>query len=100
MNGPTLILIPWLMIVSAIPISKAKNEEPCSFFIDQSLFPATKRCLHIGRDYLDLAPQVILLCPSWWWGSSLIVQHIDVLDKAPRLSISNVIWILSSDTIC
>ena len=99
MNGPTLILIPWLMIVSAIPISKAKNEEPCSFFIDQSLFPATKRCLHIGRDYLDLAPQAILLCPSWWWGSLLIVQHIDVLDKAPRLSISNVIWILSSDTI-
>ena len=65
--------------------SKAKNEEPCSFFIDQSLFPATKRCLHIGRGYLDLAPQVILLCPSWWWGSSLIVQHIDVWDKGDSI---------------
>ena len=30
----------------------------------------------------------------------IIVQLIDMLDKAPRLSISNIIWILSSDTIC
>ena len=40
------------------------------------------KCVHVGFSSKELTWK-----PAW-------------LDKAPRPSISNVIWILSSDTIC
>ena len=35
-----------------------------------------------------------------WEAALAIIMMIEILDKAPRLSISIVIWILSSDTVC
>ena len=51
---------------------------------------SSQKCKQIAcvRHYIHVLPTIFFFC------------HRTSIDKAPRPSISNVIWILSSDTVC